>query len=84
MRLAPLKQAFPSATDFEQIAVQRNRNLLFWSVLLAMVCGAGFVGFGNGNPVVPIVLLISIAGLVLLWHRRKAALYIAFVAAFLF
>jgi hypothetical protein len=79
-----LKQALPSAAEFEQIALQRNRNLLLWSVLLALVCGAGFVAFGEGNPVVPIVLLLSIGGLVLLWHRPKAALYIAFVAACLF
>ncbi len=76
----PLK-TFPSALDFQQAATRRNRVLLFGSLLLSLACGAGFVAVGSGTPVVPIVLLLCLGGGLLLWHKPRASLYIAFVAA---
>ena len=50
-----------------------------WAAVIAVACGGLYAA--SENVILPVVLLVFIAGVIVLWNAPKAALYVAFGTA---
>ncbi|MBC8135427.1 MAG: O-antigen ligase family protein [Fibrella sp.] len=73
-----------SIATFTNSKKARERGLLVGSILLSLALGAAYTAFQLDSPLLPVVLILSLAIPVVLWGSARSVLYIVFAATCLF